>query len=689
MPDICIFVTECINRTIMQTENTSKSPKSKSLLTSLILAIIPTVSILLIGMNVVLFKVIQRVNTENSLASCNEILQNTSEVLGEKVKSVIDRLTILSNYCEMNDLQDGECLDLLKIMVAESDGLFAFGGYTNMNGMVYSTKFDFVENISGQQGVDQMLNMTEKSVVTDRKPNPFEPDKDVIYIAMPARNKSGKATGFFNIAINAETISQYVSNIKVMSLGSASIVNSSETRLIFNEDRPQDVMNFCFSDSSQLRGLDIIAQKMKNNVETGSGTVYDTNDNDTEYLVAWHKIPSTNWYLTINIKYKDLDANRIHIRNAYIAVGITVFLIIFLLIYLIARYWIIKPLEKLKNSVQEFTDGKMYNAAKIKYSKDNEIGDLYDNVAKMANKLMGTTSSIMEQSKLIVTNSHELNISAEHIQRSMGDQTATVEEISTTIEQMSSSISQTAENAENTKATSESIANDINEVAMASDKTLESTRMIIEKIKVINEIAKKTDLLAINAAVEAARAGENGRGFSTVAAEIKKLAERSRVAALQIDEASNKTLAITEESTRMIEQITPRITANAEKVSEIALACGEQKNGADQINNAIQQLATISVENSNEAEVLVAQAEKFVQYADILTTDMQFFKIKDDKGEAIKEISDQLKEHSSKIESLRQELADRDAHDAEVAKIRERQKLRTNQRKDNNESKTE
>ncbi|MEE3448998.1 MAG: hypothetical protein VZQ51_10335 [Bacteroidales bacterium] len=144
-----------------------------------------------------------------------------------------------------------------------------------------------------------------------------------------------------------------------------------------------------------------------------------------------------------------------------------------------------------------------------------------------------------------------------------------------------------------------------------------------------------------------------------MAAEIKKLAERCKTASAQIDEASNETLSITDESTRLIENITPRIKDNAEKVSEIAVACAEQKNGATQINNAIQQLTQISVENSALSEILATKADNFNKFANDLLKSIKFFKLEDTQKIKIEELSAQIKEHSDKITELRKELEDK------------------------------
>ncbi len=648
--------------------------KRRPLLGNLVLAIIPITTIMIVGINVVLFKVIQHINESNTLQTCEEIVADNCDNISIRIKSVEDQMEMLSRYCTQQGLDSRGCLDVLHVLVSGSGGTYQYAGYTDSKGFMYSTLTDKPEDFSSLRNIDELMASTSHTYITDLRPSVKDPQTLVVYVTVPHKNHAGKTVGLFTLAVDSQKIEELVANIKVLGMGSANVVSADETLLLFCRDRKEAVGKFRFTDSCQLRDLDIIGRKIMSGVETGHASVFDTANNDEEYLVVWRKIPDTNWYITMNISYKDLDMDRAKMRDVYLIAGITIFLLTFLLIFFVVKKSVVNPINRLKLALQEFSEGKMYNAAKISYDVNNEIGDLYDSVAIMANKLIDTTSSIRSQSELIVTNSHELNTAAEHILESMGDQASAVEEISTTIEQMSSSITQTAGNAENTRTNSESIARDISEVAAASDKTLESTRMIIDKIKVINEIAKKTDLLAINAAVEAARAGENGRGFSTVASEIKKLAERSRIAALQIDEASNKTLSITEQSTRMIEQITPRITDNAHKVSEIAIACTEQKNGAEQINNAIQQLAAISVANSTEAEMLVAKAENFVGYADVLTADMRFFRTTDEKGDMIRDITEKLKSHSDQIESLRQGLADREARDAEMASIMAREK---------------
>ena len=117
---------------------------------------------------------------------------------------------------------------------------------------------------------------------------------------------------------------------------------------------------------------------------------------------------------------------------------------------------------------------------------------------------------------------------------------------------------------------------------------MEANRQIANKITVINDIADKTDLLAINAAIEAARAGEHGRGFAIVASEVRKLAEKSTHAAEEIINLAQDGLKLTEETGKVMMETSPKIDKTTQLIHEISAASREQNTGAEQVNNAIQ-----------------------------------------------------------------------------------------------------
>jgi methyl-accepting chemotaxis protein len=154
-------------------------------------------------------------------------------------------------------------------------------------------------------------------------------------------------------------------------------------------------------------------------------------------------------------------------------------------------------------------------------------------------------------------------------------------------------------------------------------------KTIAEKITIVQEIARQTDLLALNAAVEAARAGEHGRGFAVVASEVRKLAERSQMAAQEIGALSGHTVSVAQQAGEMLTRLVPDIKKTAQLVEEISAACREQDVGASQVSLAIQQLDQVIQQNAGASDELSATSVELASQAEQLQESISFFRIGD------------------------------------------------------------
>ena len=264
--------------------------------------------------------------------------------------------------------------------------------------------------------------------------------------------------------------------------------------------------------------------------------------------------------------------------------------------------------------------------AKQKVYKD-EFGALTRAVDTMVSKIREAVQDIQSGAANVADASGQLNAASQRISQGTNDQSASTEEVSSAMEEMAANIEQNSDSAIQAKSLARMMEQHITEVSDGASNSLLSVRAIHEKISIVSEIARQTNILALNAAVEAARAGEHGKGFSVVASEVRKLAERSRDSANEISDLSLNALTTTEVAAEKLQSVLPDVHKTAHLVEEIATASGEQKTGVDQINAAIQSLNGVVQSNAASAEELATSAEELNAQADLLRDATNFFRI--------------------------------------------------------------
>jgi methyl-accepting chemotaxis protein len=258
---------------------------------------------------------------------------------------------------------------------------------------------------------------------------------------------------------------------------------------------------------------------------------------------------------------------------------------------------------------------------------NDEIGDMLRLVDTMVERLRSVVSDALVASDNVSAGSQQLSSASEQIAQGATEQASSAEEASSSMEEMASNIKQNADNAAQTEKIARQSAKDAETSGQAVAQAVAAMQTIAEKIGIVQEIARQTDLLALNAAVEAARAGEHGRGFAVVASEVRKLAERSQAAATEISQMSVDTVASAQQAGDMLNRLVPDIRKTAELVSEISAACREQDIGASQINQAIQQLDKVTQQNAGASEEMSATSEELAAQAEELQASIAFFRV--------------------------------------------------------------
>ncbi|PPE68138.1 methyl-accepting chemotaxis protein [Caldimonas caldifontis] len=317
---------------------------------------------------------------------------------------------------------------------------------------------------------------------------------------------------------------------------------------------------------------------------------------------------------------------------------------------------------RLMNELQTVAEGDLTQQATVTEDITGAIADsvnyTVEELRTLVSQVQGTVSRVTETTQQVEATSTELLAASTEQLREIRDTGESVLQMASRINDVSAQAQQSAQVARQSLLAAESglqavqnaiggmnsIREQIQETSKRIKRLGESSQEIGEITELISDITEQTNVLALNAAIQAASAGEAGRGFSVVAEEVQRLAERSGDATKQIAALVKTIQTDTADAVAAMERSTQGVVEGAKLSDNAGTALGE-------IDRVSRQLAEL-------IEQISAQASREAESANIVAGNIQhIFAVTEQTGEGTRSTAQLVRELSKTAEELKQSVS--------------------------------
>ncbi|MCW3040081.1 MAG: methyl-accepting chemotaxis sensory transducer [Solirubrobacterales bacterium] len=329
-----------------------------------------------------------------------------------------------------------------------------------------------------------------------------------------------------------------------------------------------------------------------------------------------------------------------HQRNLALIIGIVGSLLVTLFAVLFARATV-RPIARLAAQARRVADGDL--TVRVTPAGSAEAQDLGRSFNTMVESLGALATRLRGAGADLASAAQELSSTAQEMASTTNDQSAAAQQTSSTMQELATTIAAIAESMEGVErradGTRTALIDADGDIGASSERTLALAARAGEigsVLVLIDEIADRTNLLALNAAIEAARAGEAGAGFSVVADEVRRLAERSKAEAGKIKEIvtatqqeTNATVMAMESGSKQMRRGLNLMDEVADAVSQVRYTTDEQRIASDQVVTAMGSVSATSRQSAAAAQQLAGSAEQIARLAAELDAAAGSFRVRD------------------------------------------------------------
>ncbi|BDU68120.1 chemotaxis protein [Geothrix oryzae] len=347
------------------------------------------------------------------------------------------------------------------------------------------------------------------------------------------------------------------------------------------------------------------------------------------------RIEAWDWVVGAGVYLDDVDAEMRRISWAILGATLAVAILVAFISQKRSRS-AVKPLKQLVQGLRESDLSK-----RIEVETRDEIGEAAEAFNAYNGRMRGTVQTIGSYADRVASGSSELAATSQEMARAVDDIARVSEElkksgeqVTTAMERLSGNAGTMRERTQQTDAAGEAAVQDTargaeagQSAAQGMEQIQDATSQIVKAVQVIQDIARQTNLLSLNAAIEAAKAGSMGKGFAVVAEEVRKLAERSRSAALEIEQLNQRAQEAVAGgvdgvslSLKNLQAIRDRISHIATSIRDIGALSQEQATTSQEVTRRMNQTTDQLAQNASATQELSATVHEITKTSDDLAS---------------------------------------------------------------------